>query len=509
MIREHDIRWFLEEPTRLMVMKPFTRGGHLNLHGYEGSDLLNNMEIATGFANLTTHPISQDTYITEYRPDLHHIILNRALPKIKLAIDGCPLPSNMMELTQTASFQKLIHSAHVRNLTANPLEFSLCGDTASDEERRIFSEIKREWAWREREWNKYQAINTCKQLGNCGVLYTYDHHTQTYDVNNYSYEDGYQIVPNCDEYGTEIARSLVYQIDGKIIIDTYDNTRHYRAAQTERGWDITSEKHGFSRCPLLHKRGKVAWEYAESTIEMWELMANIHAIALKRFGTFALVLVGDMDKDSFKRDSSTLVINLSSDTTNGKQDAKVLDFPEPQTMDKYLTTLEEKISLFSSTSFITPKDITTTNSGGNGIALAMSNDFALATQSAMDWQRFIKDMIYLHQEGLDLETNGVNKYAQVKMSGKIVPWSLETNNTKILNLVQEGAYLSTQTIIEKMPDAAPDEIERVKNERGSIISRNGSNDTAEVKANNLARNRSNEVVDNVKKQEIIETEIVE
>jgi hypothetical protein len=139
----------------------------------------------------------------------------------------------------------------------------------------------------------------------------------------------------------EIARSLVYEIDGKTVIDTYDAKKHYRVRQNATNeWTIQSELHGFSRCPLLYKRGKVAWEYAQSSIEMWELMANINAIALKRFGTFALVLIGDMDEDSFKRDSSTLVINLSSDTTNGKQDAKVIDFPEPKTMDGYLKTLE-------------------------------------------------------------------------------------------------------------------------------------------------------------------------
>lgn len=497
MIRERNIQWFLEEPRRLMLMKPFTRGGRMNLHGYEQSDVLNNTMIETGFANLTLTPISQDTYITEYRPDLHHIILNRAIPHIKIAIDGCELPSKMMEMTQTASFQKLIHAAHVRNLTANQLEFNLCSESPDDSERKIFSEIKQEWLWREREWNKYQAIKTCKQVGNCGVLYSFDKETGKYNVTNYSYTDGYQIVPNYDEYGIEIARSLVYQVDEKIVIDTYDSSRHYRCTQGETGWTIQSEKHGFSKCPLLHKRGNVAWEYAESTIEMWELMANIQDIALKRFGTFALVLTGDMDTDSFKRDSSTLIINLSSDNTNGKQDAKVLDFPEPQTMDNYLKTLEEKISLFSSTSFITPKDITTSNSGGNGIALAMSNDFSLATQSAIDWQRFVNEMVYLHQEGLDLENNGAKKYANVRIGAKINPWSLETNNTKITNLAMEAPYLSTQTILEKCPDASPDEVERVTAERGVLKSRNDSTiDSTAEKAGNIARNRSNEIRDN-------------
>lgn len=506
MIRERNINWFLEEPSRLMQMKPFTRGGKMNAHGYETDEILNNSMIFTGFANISLMPISQDTYITEYRPDLHHIILNKTIPHIKVVIDGCPLPNGMMEMTQTASFQKLIHSAHVRNLTANITEFNLCNEEPTDEERKVFSEIKQEWIWRDREWNKYQAINTCKQLGNCGLLFGFDKSIGQYTVTNYSYEDGYQIVPNYDEYGIEVARSLVYQVDNKIVIDTYDATKHYRTVQGATGWEIQSEKHGFSRCPLLHKRGKVAWEYAESTIEMWELMANIQDIALKRFGTFALVFTGDMDTDSFKRDSSTLIINLSSETTNGKQDAKVLDFPEPQTMDGYLKTLEEKISLFSSTSFITPKDITTSNSGGNGIALAMSNDFALATQGALDWHKFVNEMVYLHQEGLDLESGGTSKYSKIRIGAKINPWSLETNNTKITNLAMEAPYLSMQTTLEKCPDAAPDEIQRVINERGALVSRNDLQANAD-KAHNIAVNRSDEIRDNEEKIYIEEPQV--
>lgn len=508
MIRERNINWFLSEPTRLMQMKPFTRGGRMIPHGYESSSVLNNTTIETGFANLSLTPVSQDLYITEYRPDLHHIILNKAIPHIKVVIDGHELPTNMLELTQTASFQKLIHSAHVRNLTANPIEFNLCNDNPDDGERDVFCRIKQEWMWRDLEWNKYMAINTCKQLGNCGVLFSFDKATGRYNVTNYSYEDGYQIVPNYDEYGIEIARSLVYQVDNSIVIDTYDATKHYRCMQTERGWDVQSEKHGYSRCPLLHKRGKVAWEYAESSIEMWELMANINAIALKRFGTFALAFWGEMDKDKgLQRDSSTLIVNLSSDTTNGKQDVKVLEFPEPQTMDGYLKTLEEKISLFSSTSFITPKDITTSNSGGNGIALAMSNDYSLAVQSSLDWRKFVNDMVYLHQEGLDLEDGGITKFSKVRIGAKIIPWSLETTNTKLVNLGMEAPYLSTQTILEKCPDAAPDEADRVKAERGSLITRTAAAEIEDnaAKANNMANNRNDIIRDNEEKITVQET----
>ena len=501
MTREHNINWFMKDPTRLMKMKPFTRGGSMRGHGYENIPILNNSTIDTGFCNLDLIPISQDTYITEYRPDLHHIKMNQSIPHIKVSIDGMPLNFGMLDMTQTASFQKLIHSAHVRSLTANPLRFTLGKRDSHENGVDAFEDVKGEWLARDMDWWLTQAINTCKQLGNCGLLFSYDKDTNRYIVTNYSYEDGYQIVPNYDEYGVNIANSLVYQIEGKTIIDTYDDKKHYRCMQNDtNGWEIVSEMHGFSRCPLLHKRGKVAWEYAESTIEMWELMANIQDIALKRFGTFALVFTGDMDAESFKRDSSTLIINLSSDTTNGKQSADVLKFPEPQTMDNYLKTLEEKISLFSSTSFITPKDITTTNSGGNGIALAMSNDYALATQSALDWRKFVNEMVFLHQEGLDLENGGVNKYAKLHISARINPWSLETNNTKITNLAMEAKWLSTRTIIEESPDAAPDETERIIKERGSLLPLDSADiDNAANKANNVSINRSNEIVDNYAK----------
>ena len=496
MIREHNIKWFLESPDRLLAMKPFTRGGNLVAHGYEGTNVLNNTVLDTGFANLELHPISQDLYITEYRPDLHHIILNQSIPHIKVILNGYELPTNMLEITQTASFQKLIHSAHVRNLTANNLEFNLFNPKAEDGERKVFDTIKQEWLWRNLEWNKYMAINTCKQVGNCGCLFTFDSKANKYSVQNFSYEDGYQIIPNYDEFGIEIARSLAYQVDSKVVIDTFDHKNCYHTVKGNNGWETTTIRHGFSRCPLLHKRGKVAWEYAETSIEMWELMANIAAIALKRFGTFALAFWGEMDKESLKKDASTLIINLSSDTTNGKQDVEVLDMPEPQTMDGYLKTLEEKISLFSSTSFITPKDITTTNSGGNGIALAMSNDYSLAVQSAMDWQQFVNDMVYLHQEGLDLENNSAD-FAKVRIGAKIIPWSLETTNTKLVNLGMEAPYLSTQTVLERCPDAAPDEVERVIKERGSLVSREGSmTNQAAQKAENIANNRNDVIVDN-------------
>ena len=88
MIRLHDIKWFLQDPTRLVKMKPFTRGGSVVPHGFEGVPVFNNTMIDTGFASLELKPISQDRYITEYKPDLHYILLNESIPHIKVRING-------------------------------------------------------------------------------------------------------------------------------------------------------------------------------------------------------------------------------------------------------------------------------------------------------------------------------------------------------------------------------------------------------------------------------------
>lgn len=497
MKREHDIKWFLQDPTRLLQMKPFTRGGQMLGHPWEKATLLNNTTLDTGFCNLQLQPISQDVYITEYRPDLHIIKLNQSIPHIQVRIDGRDMPFGIMDMTQTASFQKIIHSAHVRSLTANPLEFTLGRQDAANGGLDVFENIKDEWSARDMDWWLASAINICKQLGNCGLLFRWNVDEQRVEVNTFSYEDGYQIIPNYDEFGYEVARSLTYKDEESLIIETFDGTNHYHIVQGgENGWTIDFQKHGFSRCPLLYKRGKVAWEYAESSIEMWELMTNIKAIALKRFGTFALAFWGEMDGETFKRDASTLVVNLASDTSQGKQDVKVLDYPEPKTLDSYLEDLKVDISLFSSTSFITPKDITTTNSGGNGIALAMSNDYALATQAALDWRKFVNDMLFLFREGLDIEDN--QNRTNLRMSAKIVPWSLETNNTKITNLQMEAKWLSMQTILEKSPDAAPDEAERIIKERGALVPMDASQIESDAeKAARVSINRSNVIRDNV------------
>jgi hypothetical protein len=61
----------------------------------------------------------------------------------------------------------------------------------------------------------------------------------------------------------------------------------------------------------------------------------------------------------------------------------------------------------------------------------------------------------------------------------------------------EAKWLSMKTIIEKSPDAAPDEEERIIEERGSLIPQGASDiDADSDKAQRISTNRSDEIVDN-------------
>jgi len=483
-----DINGFLENPEELLRKKPFTRGGELTNPTVAKNISLTDRNRAS-FGELRMDEITQDTYLQEYDPSMHRIKFNQSIPHISVKIGGRTI--SIDELTLTEAFQKNIHAAHVLHLATNPMKFVLCNQVVDEAINAKFSEYKQEWAWRNMEKVKYDAISKLKKVGDVGMLFSFDSKTSKGHVRTYSYDDGYIVIPNYDEYGEKIACTLYHKDEeGNSILDTYDNTNHYNinfGVTDDAGKPtITTSKHGYSICPLLYKRGRVAWEYGESIIEMIELMLNINAVALKRFGTFGLVLIGEMDANSFKKDSSTLIINLSADSGNGKQDAKTLTFPEPQKMIEYLEYLVKQLQIACSVTFITPDSLKIGGDiGGNAVQLAMKNDLALATQSVLDWSDFTNDMAMLFGEMLGLESKESAKYSEMKIRATLDVWTPESKSSLINNLSYESKWLSKRSVVENSPHAAPDEMDRIGNETKNTadkINATGSNTEADVSA---------------------------
>ena len=472
MIEKKDINWYLDSPYRLLQKKPFTRGGDYSVET-KGQIRTNTFSEAK-FSNLDLIEITQDLYQQEFDPSRHKIKENKSIPHIAVRVGDSTVEID--DMTVTAPFQKKIHAAHVLHLATSPMEFTLCNydDSIQDSVEDLFQEYKKRWFSKNMEKVKYEFISKVKKLGDVGILFRYDKTSKKGKVNVYSYDEGYIIIPNYNEFNEKISTSLYYCVNnGKTkVIDTYDDTYMYRCIQgdTETGTDGWEKKekvrHGFTSCPLLYLRSKVAWEYAESLIEMWELMTNINAIALKRFGTWGLVLKGQMDEDSFKRDASTLIINLSADENGSKQDAKTLEFPEPQRMIEYLDFLSKQIQLASSSTFMTPSDLKVGGDiGGNAVQLAMINDLAVAQQTSLDWSDFTNDMAFLFGEMLGLEDNQTNKFSGLNITAKLSIWTPESKSSIVTNLSTQKEWLSGRTLREKSPDAAPDEQKRYEKEQ--------------------------------------------
>lgn len=475
MVITKDINWYLQDPNRLLQKEPFKRGRNTDIT-YQPS--IEEVDInQTVQAELPTNPyriISQNVYMEEYDPSLHSIHKNRSIPTIAVNIGGTI--ERIERIVKASSLQKNIHAAHVLHLTANPMQFTLCGEM-SEKETKIFEEFKEEYTYRNMDKFRNSAVSRQKRVGDCGVLHYLKN--KKYKVKVLSYDDGYVVIENKDEDGDVIATSAYYKIEDTEIIDTYDDEYRYRFERDSKanitdkdGWRLTStQKHGFPSNPLQYRRGYVAWEFGQSSIEMFEIIDNLNAVVQKRFGQFAIYFKGKLDEETFQSDGTTLIINDPNPEDNG--DMKVLDFPDPKGMLEYKKDILRDIQRQCSVTFIDPEMVKTGGDASSAAALllTMKNDIALATQSVSDWSDFADKYTYLAQAGFDLErsklgTGTLGYFSQLKIKASFQVWTPESNGTLINNLVQEKAMgaLSVKTLVERAPHASPDEISRLEKE---------------------------------------------
>lgn len=474
MVIEKRIEWYLQDPNRLLEKRPFVRGKDRDNDTDYSQEVNINQITQAVLPNNIYRTISQNVYMREYDPSLHDIHKNKSIPTIAVKIGN--RTEKLERIVKASSLQKNIHAIHVLHLTANPMQFTLSGEV-DEKTTKIFSEYKKEYAYRNMDKYRNSAVSKQKKVGDVGVL----HYLKggKYKVKVLAYDDGYVIIENKDEDGDVIACSVYYKNGDTEVIDTYDNKFKYRFTRetnttntSNNGW-VAAPKilHGFSRIPLQYKRGYVAWEFGQTSIEMFEIIDNLMAVVQKRFGQFAIYFKGSIDEDTFQSDGTTLIINDPNADANG--DMKVLEFPEPKGMLDYKTDILRDIQRQCSVTFIDPDMIKLGGDpSGTAIMLTMKNDIALATQSVSDWADFADDFTFLSQEGFDIERSksgegSLGYFTQLKIKASFSVWTPESNSTLISNLVQEKTMgaLSIKTITEKAPHASPDEIERLSKEK--------------------------------------------
>ena len=228
MITQKDINWYLEDPTRLLQKKPFTRSGDITNGGSSEADVSITTKTQVTFSQLRMNEITQDEYLEEYDPSLHRIKWNRSIPHIAVQVGKETIDIDDMTLVE--AYQKNIHADHTLHATSNELEFMLCNVEKTDAINSLYSEYKQQWQMRNMHNVVREAFSKQKKVGDVSVLFRYDPKRNKGSVSVYSYDMGYISIPNYNEFGEQIAVSLYYKTDEGIeIIDTYDDTYFYRS----------------------------------------------------------------------------------------------------------------------------------------------------------------------------------------------------------------------------------------------------------------------------------------
>lgn len=481
MRREEKKRYLLGNAQALLQKRPFFRGSDTcSVNDYSDGQAASITETRTArLPKVVKNVVSQEKFLKELDPMSHDVLFDSNLPSICVKLENGGYQELKFQRTALA-FQEQILASHVIYLCGNPCVLSLRGGSPTDKDKDNYSTIKEYWVDRNMDGWRTKAVRSQLATGDAGLLFYYDYKGRV-KCRLLSYEDGYVIISHNDENGDRLLESVYYaDSNGVEYIDSYDDKYMYRMRNSgenaaEDGWVREPPvEHGFSEIPLCTKRGNVAWDKAQSLIEIYEIIYNIFFVIQKRNGWGILYIRGSFSETA-KKLAGNIILQDKSMDGNGSAEFKAP--PSPDGMLNSLEDLFEKIQINSSCTFLLPKDV---KSSGDisGLAITLTRDLDLknAQQGVIEWQNFADKMMRLFKEGLAKELvkngenpNAVTEFSKLRISCKFKIWqpfSATEYNNMLISMKQAG-ILSTKTAIEKNTESTPDEAQRIEEENAS------------------------------------------
>ena len=468
------IQELIDNPEKLIIKKPFTRGAERQ----SCNDL--NRSVQIGERKTAQLPrrryieVSQEQYINELDNNCHDVLFDDNIPSICVKVsDGDYREVKLRRMS--IPIQRIIKNKQVMHLANNPMLFTMMDTDPNDTQSLNFITFKQYWNLRNQDGMKVKMVDAQKSYGDAGLLFYFDYKGRI-KSRLLSYEDGYILCPHNDDNGDRILESVYYKSGDQEYIDAYDDEYMYRwvkkdgESSEKNGWKFEGqEKHGFSEIPLVTKRGKVAWDAVQTLIEVYEEIYNVFNAIQKRFGWGILYIKGQFSEKA-KKIAGSVILNDNSVEGNG--DAKFLTPPTPQGMIDTLNLLLESIQLGSSTTFLLPKDIKTGGEiAGITVKLVQSLDMENALQEAVEWQNVADKMVRLFKEGLAKELvktgenpNAITEFKNLNINGKFKVWEPQSDseyNQMLIQLAGAG-LISKETGIELNTASKPDEKARVE-----------------------------------------------
>lgn len=486
----NQIESLLAQPENLLKKKPFyrevtSRDGMPISSALDGATVDLTGTVSVNLPNIRKKIVSQSQFMEELDVYSHKVLFDDNIPSFTVKLNkGGFLDIDQYRLA--IPFQRLILNKQVRHLCVNRMTHTLTITEPTERQQSNFVRFKQLWDDKNMEGAKTKFVKAQKSFGDAGLLFfmTDDGHLSYKNIN---YDDGYVIISHKNDEGKHILECLYYAVtdnngDVTTYIDCYDDEYMTRfttttaegGGVTESGW-IRHEpvRHGFSECPLITKRGDVAWNNGQSQIEAYEALYNTILVLYKKFGRGIIYIKGKFSQNA-KTIATNVVLNDTSMDENA--DAKVLEMPVPQQAIDMLKFIDRTIQISTGTTFIMPDDIKISgNTSGLAVELTQELDMATAQDGITEWQNVANKMTRLFKEGIAMELvktgenpTAVTEYAELRITSRFSPWKPKSevaDNQMLTALYAAGnGGISRQTFVEKNSVSAPDEMARIKKE---------------------------------------------
>ena len=485
MTREEKVKYLLSNPDKLLMKRPFLRGGgdFSPRDRHDGADATTTASMVATLPTIHKNVVSQERFAMELDPQHHEVMFDDNLPSICVKLrskggrhGGGVHYQEVNYKRMGIALQERIRQKKTLTQCGNPLQHTLRGSNHSEQDLLNFATIKEAWVDRNQDGMITKAVYTQLGYGDVGLLY-YRNEFGEIKSRLLSYADGYVIISHNDDNGERVMECVYYaDSNGTRHIDCYDDTNIYHLTDTD-GWNdtIPFEPHGFNEIPLVTKRGDVAWNDAQSLIEAFEILYNIYLVIQKRHGWGILYIRGKIN-ETVKKLAGSIVLNDTSLDGNGSAEFKAP--PSPQGVLDTLQSIYEQIQINSSCTFILPKDVKTSGDiSAVAIMLTQQLDIEGATSRIIEWQNFIDKAMRLFAYGYAQELvqkgenpTAITDFAKLKISTKFKIWRpfSEEGYNQMLATMKNAAILSRKTAVEKNTIVQPDELQRIEQEEEEV-----------------------------------------
>ena len=475
MNRQEIVQDLLENPDKLLMKKPFYREVEVRTPSLTGVVDVGG-KVSVKLPSIRYVVVDQSQFLQELNVNSHKVLSDDNIPSVcvKTRSNGFV---EIEEVRIALPYQETIRDKHVLHMCANKMEHTLLESNPSEVESKDFATIKKMWELRNMEGLKTQMVCQQKSVGDSGMLFYHNYKGELH-ARILSFPE-YTIITHKDDNGDHCLECAYYSDGNDQYIDCYDDTYMYRittkevegATQTDGWYHLPPVPHGFSECPLVTKRGDVAWNKVQTLIEMYETLYNVFYVIQKRHGWGILYVKGKF-KDTSKKIAGSVILNDTS--MNDNSDAKFLSAPSPEGTLDTLESLFNEIQIGGGATILLPKDIKASGDiSGIAIQMTQSRDIETALQGVTEWQNVANKMMRLFKEGIGKElvnsgedSTAYTRFMKLPIHSKFRIWKpfSESEYNQMLATLKGAGLLSVRTGVELNTASAPDELARVNTE---------------------------------------------